>query len=202
MMFRPLPAAAPAPGAPAPRIASPPAVEVRVFEPAAAEAVEPAKRAEVRARPAGAMRRLAGWLVDLMVLGAVLAGTFALFRAFGRVAIAPPSTETGVDWLVDRLVAYRGWLAPAAIASASLAVAYTAVCTALFGRTLGGAALGTVVVDRRGQTPGAVRLVLRALVAVVGAAALLLGFWLAAFLRTRRALHDIVTQTYVVTLVR
>jgi uncharacterized RDD family membrane protein YckC len=110
----------------------------------------------------------------------------------------PPTSETGLDWLVNRVDAYQGTLRWGLALCATVAFVYSSICHALGGKTLGKLLFGVKLVDRTGKPPSLGLCVLRSALALVSGAALMLGFLLACFDRRRQALHDKLTATFVV----
>jgi len=81
---------------------------------------------------------------------------------------------------------------------ALLGFAYAALGHALMGATLGKRLLGLQVIGPDGALPGLARSAARSSLAVLGAAVLGLGVLMALFTRSRRGLHDFVTDTVVI----
>jgi uncharacterized RDD family membrane protein YckC len=143
----------------------------------------------ILASPAGLLRRVLAWLVDLSVIGAV-AGLFLLGAA---MIIAPKGAQV--------LKSLLSIAVPALLLAAILAFVYTTLFAFLFrGRTPGRRLLGIHLVDGTGAAPGPGRALLRAALSLVSFALFLSGFWLALFDRHGQTLHDKLTRTFVVRL--
>ncbi len=143
----------------------------------------------VKAAPAGFVRRVIAWLVDLSVIGG-LAGLFVLAAA---AAIAPKGV--GLQHSLMRVAL------PAALLAGVLSFVYTTLFAFLFrGRTPGRRLAGIHLVDGSGEAPGAGRALLRASLSLVSFGLFLSGFWLALFDRRGQTLHDKLTRTFVVRL--
>ncbi len=153
---------------------------------------------EIHAEPGGALAQLGAWLVDAIVLCALFA--LYLFAAQAIAGRIPPSDQTGLDWLVDRAVAWRVVLMLGAGLLAVLSFVYSSLFHALGGRTLGKRLFGLTLVDSSGQPPPLARSAIRSLLAFVSAGLLLMGFVLMLFDRKGQALHDKLTGTFVVRL--
>ena len=182
-VLRPLPpapaaVAAPPPAAPAVRAAD---AGVSIF----------------RASPASLLKRTGAWLVDALLISLVL----ALYLKIAQALMAhppPPTTETGLDFLVNRADAYQGVLKYGLLLGAMVGFVYSALFHALGGRTPGKRLFGIRLVDRSGRAPTLWRCVLRAGLSLLSFGLLLLGFLYAGFDRRRQALHDKLTATFVV----
>jgi uncharacterized RDD family membrane protein YckC len=141
-------------------------------------------------------RRACAWAVDGLPFAAagVLLGRTLLREAAAGLP-APPS---GVDGLLDLLARERA-IALSLLAAVGLALAlYTTLAHALAGATLGKRLLGLQVVGPDGAPPTPARSAARAALAVLSAGLLGLGFLLALFTRSGRALHDLIARTWVV----
>jgi uncharacterized RDD family membrane protein YckC len=153
---------------------------------------------EIEVVPAHPVLRIMAWVIDLAVFVAVVALYVRVMRATHRTAMPPPTTETGLDFLADRAVTYRKWIVQGMVLGFGAELTYAAITVAKLGRTLGGWLTGLRVVTSEGRSLGWIRAIWRSLAGGLGAAALLMGFWLAAFLPSRRALHDLLSGTFVV----
>lgn len=153
---------------------------------------------EIHAEPGGALAQLGAWLVDAIVLSALFA--LYLFAAQAIAGKIPPSDQTGLDWLIDRAIAWRVILMLGAGLLAVLSFVYSSLFHALGGRTLGKRLFGLTLVDSTGQPPPLARSAVRSLLAFVSAGLLLMGFALMLFDRKGQALHDKLTGTFVVRL--
>lgn len=182
----PAPSTRPAPVAPEPRPAASPPADAR------AEGVE-----VFRASPAPFFKRAAAWLVDALFIGLVLALYLKIAQAL-MTHPPPPTSETGLDLLVNRADAYQGVLKYGLLLGVTVGFVYSALFHAMGGRTPGKRLLGIRLVDRSGRAPTLTRCVVRAGLSVLSFALLLLGFFYAGFDRRRQALHDKLTATFVV----
>jgi uncharacterized RDD family membrane protein YckC len=190
---------------PAPAFFAPPTTPAPVAAPAPVAQVAQAPAVKprggdievVRATPAALGVRLAAWLVDGAVIGVVLFLYLKVAQAVMHHP-PPPTTETGLDWLVNRVDAYHGVLKYGLGLAAALSFVYSSLFHALGGMTPGKRLFGVKLVDRTGKPPSLGRCALRSALALVSGAALFLGFIMALFDRRRQALHDKLTFTYVV----
>jgi uncharacterized RDD family membrane protein YckC len=173
----PAPAPGPAPAAPAHRPS-----------PAAAGPIE------VHVRRAEPWRRAAAWAIDALPFAA--AGV-ALARAFVREATGAAGGAAGLD-LLDFVARERVIVLSVAAAVALALAVYGTLAHALAGATLGKRLLRLRVVGPDGARPSLARSAARSAVALVSAAALGLGFLLALFIPSARALHDLLARTWVV----
>lgn len=183
-----------------PAVVHPAAITARALEAHHAAQVEPAEHVEpvevatapsarVVAEPASLVRRVAAWLVDVLVLGSVTAA-FVL----GAVLVIAPQGAALTKSLLAVVV-------PTVLLMGLLAFVYSTLCAFFFhGRTPGRRLLGLHLVDGSGRAPGPVRALLRAGLAVVSFGLFLSGFWLALFDRHGQTLHDKLTRTFVVRL--
>jgi uncharacterized RDD family membrane protein YckC len=147
-------------------------------------------------RVAPVWRRLSAWLVDSVLLLAIVCGF--LWMAAGLVHRGVPSRQAGVDWLSETVLALSGVWLPALALFSVITVGYLALFTALGGQTPGKRLLGLQVVDANGDEPGIPRSALRALLALGSGLLVLMGFLLVVFDRRRQALHDKLAHTYVI----
>jgi uncharacterized RDD family membrane protein YckC len=145
------------------------------------ESFEPALPLE---RPASFAERVEAAAIDVLVLGAVW--SVVVYFA-GRAARAELAALLPTWPYLATFLAFLG-------------LAYAAAFTGLTGQTLGKMMLGLRVVDGSGRRPGPPRAALRAVVAVVGIAALGLGAFAILLDPARRALHDRLLRTRVVRL--
>ena len=185
-----------------------PAAQVRAPEPiveaprpAPVRAVPPvdASPLTIRASPASLWRRVGAWLIDLAVLS-----PFGLAYAKGAQVLMkhqpPPTQNTGLDYLVNRVDAYHGLIAPTLALAGVVLLVYSALFHGMGGRTPGKRLFGIRLVDGTGRPPSLARSLIRAILSLVSVGALGLGYLLALFTRRRRALHDALSGTYVVRL--
>jgi uncharacterized RDD family membrane protein YckC len=143
----------------------------------------------VRAEPAALWRRLGAWMVDLLVVLAVVSGLLA-----GALQLIAPKQQP----LEQQLTAIA---LPAMALVGVLAFVYAALFAFLWnGRTPGRRLLGIYLVDGTGHAPGPLRALVRAGLALVSFGLFLAGFWLALFDRHGQTLHDKLTRTFVVRL--
>ena len=153
---------------------------------------------DIHAVPGGAFAQLGAWLVDAVVLGLLFAIYVGLAQLIaGRI---PASEETGIDWVIERAIAWRGVLLPGTALLAALCFVYTSLFHTLGGRTLGKRLFGLTVVDSTGLPPGLARSALRSVCAFLSAALLMMGFVLVLFDARKQALHDKLAHTFVVRL--
>jgi uncharacterized RDD family membrane protein YckC len=184
----PRPAPAPTPAARGPRAPAAPAL-VELPD-ADVDAVE------VRVRRASTARRVGAWIVDGAPFAA--AGTWLASSLLGAARAGLPAPPTGIDGALD-LLAHEQVIVLSSAATVALALAvYATLAHALAGATLGKWILGIRVVGPDGARPSLARSAARSALAVVSAALLGLGFLLALFTRSGRALHDLVARTWVV----
>jgi uncharacterized RDD family membrane protein YckC len=138
---------------------------------------EPGARAIRRPARASRTRRLAGWALDLVLVGSLFAAHVVL-----AVRVA------GVPWRGPGLVLAEPWLWLFLFGGLALAWSWTSV--ALCGRTPGMALTRQRLCMLEGGSPTAVLAFVRALLAVVCAAPALFGFVLALFDTRGQTLHD------------
>jgi uncharacterized RDD family membrane protein YckC len=165
-----------------------------------ADVAEVAARSEVAARPAevhlrrpATWRRAGAWAIDT---GPLLAGVVYL----GVSLLAPTGSgvAAGLDGLLDLLAREKDVvLSLVALLALALAV-YATLAHALAGATLGKWILGLRVVGPGGRRPSLARSAVRSGLAAASFALLGLGFLLALFTRSGRALHDLLARTWVV----
>jgi uncharacterized RDD family membrane protein YckC len=150
---------------------------------------------EVHVERAPTWRRATAWALDAVPFAA---GGIALGRTLLREARAGLGAPDGLDGLLD-LVARERVIALSVAAAVALALAvYATLAHALAGATLGKRLLGLRVVGPDGGRPSPLRSAIRSALAVASAALLGLGFLLALFTRSGRALHDVIGRTWVV----
>ncbi len=201
----PRPAAAAArPGAPAPSHPVPapprpgPAGAARLAAPRApavhGREASPDGVVEVHVRRPEPWRRAAAWVIDVIPF---LAGGAALVRLFVREAAAGAGAASGLD-LLDFVARERVIVLSVAAAMVVALGVYVTLAHALAGATLGKRLLRLRVVGPDGERPALARSAARSALAVVSVAALGLGFLLALFTASGRALHDLLARTWVV----
>jgi uncharacterized RDD family membrane protein YckC len=150
---------------------------------------------EVHVERAATWRRTAAWAVDGVPFAwGGVAFAWRLVREAGGGA-SPPA---GVDGLLD-LLAREQVIALSVGAAVALALAtYATLAHALAGATLGKWLLGLRVIGPDGGPPSPARSAVRSLASVASAGFVGLGFLLALFTRSGRALHDLIARTWVV----
>lgn len=149
--------------------------------------------AEVHLRRPATWRRAGAWAIDA---GPLLAGVVYL----GASLLAPTGSGAvaGLDGLLDLLAREKDVvLSLVALLALALAV-YATLAHALAGATLGKWMLGLRVVGPGGRRPSLARSAARSGLAAASFALLGLGFLLALFTRSGRALHDLLARTWVV----
>jgi uncharacterized RDD family membrane protein YckC len=124
----------------------------------------------------------------------VALGFFLLREAAAARGGPPASVEEVIDLVLAERVISLSIAAAVAIALAT----YTTLAHALGGATLGKRLVGISVVGPDGGPPSPARSAIRTILALVSAGLLGLGFVLALFTRTGRALHDLLARTWVV----
>ncbi len=153
---------------------------------------------EVHAQSAFFAARLGSWLIDACLLGVFLLAILSIAQWIaGNI---PPSQETGIDWVVDRLVAWKGLFVPSLALLAVFFFVYNTLFHALGGRTLGKRIWGLILVDSSGKSPNLATCALRAMLSLFSALMFMLGFAWIFFDRRRQSFHDKVTGTFVVKL--
>ena len=151
---------------------------------------------EVHVARAETWRRVLAWVVDgvpFLAAGGALA--FLLLREVAAVRGGPPRA---LEDVLDLISAERVIALSVAGAVALALATYATLAHALGGATLGKRLLRIRVVGPDGGPPSPARSAIRSLLAVISAALLGLGFLLALFTRTGRALHDVLARTWVV----
>jgi uncharacterized RDD family membrane protein YckC len=187
------PAAVRAPSeAPGAALRREPRPALRAPPPPEAEEAGPALAGEVRLRRPPAWKRAAAWGIDAVPL-AVL-GVLVARPLFAGAAPA----DAGIDGALDFLARERGVVVPLAAFLALAALVYVTLSHALMGATIGKALLRLRVVAGDGERPTWRRSTARSAAMILSAALLGLGFLLALFSRSGRALHDWIAGTYVV----
>jgi uncharacterized RDD family membrane protein YckC len=148
-------------------------------------------------RTGGSWRRLAGFAVD-----AALVAMTAAPIAWGLSAIAPgaePWPAVGLNGLLLVLAGDLGTWALRLVPIALVAAAYFVLFSTLGGQTVGQRLLKLRVVDQNGRVPSLGRASVRVASAGLGLAPLGLGALWMFFDPNRRAVHDLIARTYVVT---
>lgn len=151
---------------------------------------------EVHVARAEPWRRVVAWLVDgVPFAGAGVALGWSLLREAAAGRGAPPAA---IEDVLD-LLARERVIALSVAAAVVLALAtYATLAHALGGATLGKRLAGIRVVGPDGAPPSPARSAVRSVLAIASGALLGLGFLLALFTRTGRALHDLLARTWVV----
>jgi uncharacterized RDD family membrane protein YckC len=148
---------------------------------------------EVHVERAATWRRAAAWTVDGVPFAwAAGAASWRLVREAGA---APPA---GIDGALDLFARERVIALSVAAAVVLALVTYTVLAHALAGATLGKRLFGLRVIGPDGGRPSPARSAARSVLAVASAGLLGLGFLLALFTRSGRALHDLIARTWVV----
>jgi uncharacterized RDD family membrane protein YckC len=132
-------------------------------------------------------------VVPFAVAGAALARV--LVRQAGASLPAPAS---GLGGLLDLVARERAIVLPVAAAVTVGLAVYATLAHALAGATLGKRLLRLRVVGPDGERPGLARSAGRTALGLLSAALLGLGFLLALFTPSGRALHDLLARTWVV----
>jgi uncharacterized RDD family membrane protein YckC len=153
-------------------------------------------RVEVHLRRPATWRRAAAWTIDA---GPFVGGVVYLGRSLLATASAAlPAPAVGLDGLLDLLARESDIVLSLAALLALLLAVYATLAHALAGATLGKWMLGLRVVGPDGRRPSLARSAARAALGAISAALLGLGFLLALFTRSGRALHDLLARTWVV----
>jgi uncharacterized RDD family membrane protein YckC len=147
-------------------------------------------------RVAPIWRRAGAWAVDAVLLSAIVWGF--LWMATGLVHRAPPSRQSGLDWVAETVLAYGNVWVPALGLFSLITVGYLSLFTALGGQTPGKRLFRLQVVDATGAEPSIFRSAVRALLALGSGLLVLMGFLLVLFDRRRQTLHDKLARTFVI----
>jgi uncharacterized RDD family membrane protein YckC len=151
---------------------------------------------EIRLRRPASWRRIAAGAVDALPFA--VAGLALARSLLPEAAAGLPAPATGLDGLLD-LVSRERAIVLSVAATVTLALfVYATLAHALAGATLGKRLLGLRLVGPDGRRPSLGRSAWRAALAVVSGALLGLGFHVALFTRSGRALHDVAARTWVV----
>ena len=153
----------------------------------------------IRASPASLWRRIGAWLIDAAVLAPFGWAYTKAAGAFMRHP-PPPTQNTGLDYLVNRIDAYHGLFVPTLALAGVILLVYSALFHWLGGRTPGKRLFGIRLVDGTGRPPTLARSLVRAGLSLVSLGLLGLGYLMALFTRRRRSMHDALSGTYVVRL--
>ena len=156
------------------------------------------ERASDAPRPAPLWRRMVAFAIDALAVALIL-GVYLVLAALIAGSAGPQPKLTGLDALLARLHALQPLVLPGLLLSALVALSYCAAFAFLQGgHTLGRRWMGIRLVTRRGAPPTPGQALTRAAIACASVLFGLAGFWLALFDRDGQALHDKLTQTFVV----
>ena len=181
------------PSAPEPREAP---ARAAVLRPGPLDLPEPeVEPLEIHLRRASPGRRALAWAVDVLPLAAAVG---ALARSLLTDAAALPAPPRGLDGLLDLLAREAGIVVPLAALLVVALFVYTTLAHALAGATLGKWVAGVRLAGPGGLRPTMARSTARSALAVLSAGLLGLGFLVALFTRSGRALHDLGAGTWVV----
>jgi uncharacterized RDD family membrane protein YckC len=112
---------------------------------------------------------------------------------------AVPAGVIGIDRWAAEVRAWRSVLVPGVLLTLVLSLSYGAVFAILKqSRTPGRFLMGLSLIDSRGYPPSPARAITRGALSLISFGFFLGGVWLALFHRRHQALHDWLTQTYVV----
>ena len=158
---------------------------------------------EVHVQACGFWRRALALALDapavLAVAALISTAIYLLMAAAGGTTLSglfPPAREHGIDYLVDLALVAPALLAPGMAGLVLSLVLYRCI---LKEQTLGRRILSMRVVNRSdAEPPGTARIAARALLLVLGTAALGMGPLWAGFHREKRALHDVLCGTMVI----
>ncbi len=154
-------------------------VEQRDFmetgNPAAVEAYGP---------PAGFLRRLGAWIIDQMVLFiAIMMALNVLSPILFGVDSVPDDNEGSFSLPLYLLSLLIAWI-------------YNGLMVGMYGATLGKRVFNIYVLNANGEITGVPRGFARAAATAVSAIILYIGFLMVLFREDRRALHDLIADTY------
>ena len=130
-------------------------------------------------RPAGFWIRLVSMIIDLVIIAVVEGVLISLW----------PGLSLG-EYYAD-----RGW---AGLVSFAAQAAYYTIGVAVWAMTIGKKPFGLQVLRPDGSKCGVGRALARFLCYIPSALLLFAGFWMVAFRRDKRALHDLICDTVVV----
>jgi uncharacterized RDD family membrane protein YckC len=151
---------------------------------------------EVHVERAPTWRRVLAWVLDA---GPFAAGGFALASFLVREATpSRPGAPLELEALFDLVLRERAIVASSVAATVLCLAVYATLAHALGGATLGKRVLGIRVIGPDGAPPSPARSGIRTALALLSAGLLGLGFVLALFTRSGRALHDFLARTWVV----
>ena len=150
---------------------------------------------EVHLRRPAPWRRALAWLLDGVPFALASAGLGAWVLSLAEPGRARPASAEGV---VDLLASHASLLPPLAGVLAVALFTYATLAHALAGATFGKWVAGIRVVGPDGARPSLARSATRSALSAVSLGLLGLGFLVALFDRTGRALHDLVARTWVV----
>lgn len=147
--------------------------------------------------PAGVLRRLAAFVIDVLVLLPLLTLISWVWVRLFDVAL-PSSTLPLYDYLVQLHLQDDPLVVGGLLFGVSVAGVYFLIGHLLWSTTVGMRTLGLVVVDSHGENPGVGACTTRILGAVLSAAYFGLGFVWIAFDSRRQGLHDKISDTLVI----
>jgi uncharacterized RDD family membrane protein YckC len=150
---------------------------------------------EIHLRRAAPWRRAAAWAVDAVPFATACAALVSWLA--GQAAGASPGSS-GIEGSLDLLASEQVTAASIAGALFLAIFSYATLAHALGGATLGKWLLHLKVVGPDGARPSLTRSAARSALAGLSFGLLGLGFLLALFTRTGRALHDLAARTWVV----
>jgi uncharacterized RDD family membrane protein YckC len=146
-----------------------------------------AESAHGQARPVGFWARLGAYLIDIMVLQ----GTFIAIWG------TPPATPVTPGGFPDFEAMVRE-LTPRLSYQMLIIISYNVLMNGWFGATLGKFAIGARIVNLDGSAIGFGKALLRWLAMIATNITLGIGFLIVAFRADKRALHDLIARTRVV----
>jgi uncharacterized RDD family membrane protein YckC len=179
---------------PRPRAPTPPQPR-RVATPASGLPEGEVAPVEIHVRRAAPWRRAAAWMVDAVPFAVACA---VLLTWVARQGVARAAGAGGLEPLIDLVVGEQVIAGSVAGAVLLALFSYATLAHALGGATLGKWLVHIRVVGPDGDRPSLTRSAVRSALAGLSLALLGLGFLLALFTRTGRALHDLVARTWVV----
>jgi uncharacterized RDD family membrane protein YckC len=147
--------------------------------------------------PARAWRRLAAFAIDLLVLTPILGLLSWVWVRLFDVAL-PSAALPLYDYLVQLHLRGDPLVVGGLLFAAAVAGFYFLIAHLLWSTTVGMRFLGLVVVNSRGENPGAGACVARILGSGLSAAYFGLGFIWIAFDSRRQGLHDKISDTLVI----
>jgi uncharacterized RDD family membrane protein YckC len=149
-------------------------------------------------RRAASWRRAAAWVVDGAILWAFAWLVWWVGLLVSGLSGKELTRESGLDGLVEVLDRATGATVATVLLLTIAAFVYSTLLHAHAGATLGKRLLGIRVVNALGRPPSMRQSAFRAGFALLSTFALAMGLVLALFNRSGRALHDLLTRTYVI----